>query len=312
MAMAFRASHALNTIQGNLGLLGDLPGTFIGTGFNLIARPNKSQSIQNNEPFFLELNATQEILEFTNIGGDIPNRGSVQDDLTLHGLHYLQRVADCTTHTAIHLEPGLWLRLDPTAAPNPVTEESYARLATIPHGDSLLAQSTFAQRLNTGPTIDPVDSTPFTGGIPDLNSPPGSPVPNDQYLEQYRTKKLPTECLPAGLNDAETIKDPTRVLQAAIDAPRQNIVETVVIKISTEQAENRGIVNIPFVIQNANATRLDAIFWIEKVLDPPNAGPDPFIQLQYVQRVILDFPPAVGAPIISWPHISVATLVKTL
>ena len=64
MAATFRASHALDKIQGNLGLLGDLPGTFIGTGFNLIARPDK----HNNQPFFLELNATQEILEFTNIG----------------------------------------------------------------------------------------------------------------------------------------------------------------------------------------------------------------------------------------------------
>jgi hypothetical protein len=67
MSIAFRASHALDKVQGNLGLLGDLPGTFIGTGFNLIARPDK----QNNNPFFLELNATQEILEFANIGGDI-------------------------------------------------------------------------------------------------------------------------------------------------------------------------------------------------------------------------------------------------
>jgi hypothetical protein len=67
MPAAFRASHALDKVQDNLGLLGDLPGTFIGTGFNLIARPDK----QNNNPFFLELNATQEILEFTNIGGDM-------------------------------------------------------------------------------------------------------------------------------------------------------------------------------------------------------------------------------------------------
>jgi hypothetical protein len=172
MATTFRPSHALDLVQSNLGLLGDLPGTFIGTGFNLIARPDK----QNNKPFFLEVNATQEILEFTNIGGDIPNRGSVQDDVTLHGVHYLQRVADCELHSAIHLEPGLWVRVDPTAAPNPVTPESYVRLATIPHGDSLLALSTFAARLNTGPTINPVDSTPFTGDIPDLNSSPASPV----------------------------------------------------------------------------------------------------------------------------------------
>jgi hypothetical protein len=303
MPVTFRASHALDTIQSNLGLLGDLPGTFIGTGFNLIARPDK----QNNNPFFLELNATQEILEFTNIGGDIPNRGSLQSDLILHGVRYLQRVADCTTHTAIHLEPGLWLHVPSTSAPDPVTQETYVRQATIPHGDSVLAQSTFFTTVNGGPQIAPVDSTPFTGIIPDLNSPAANPVTNANYLRPYTSTALPTECLPAGLDPVQTIKNPALVLQVAIAG--QNITKTVVIQIST--APVGGIVNIPFVVQNANATRLDAIFWIEKVLNPA-AGPDPFIQLQYVQRVILDFPPAIGAPIISWPHISVATLVKTL
>jgi hypothetical protein len=46
---------------------------------------------------------------------------------------------------------------------------------------------------------------------------------------------------------------------------------------------------------------MDAIFWIETVQRPDGRK---FLQLQYVQRVILDF---IG---IHWPHISVATLVK--
>jgi hypothetical protein len=295
----FRPSHALDQVQSNLGLLGDLPGTFIGTGFNLIARPDK----QNNQPFFLEVNATQEILEFANIGGDIPNRGSVQNDINLHGVRYLQRVADCQLHSAIHLEPGLWLHVPETAAPNPVTLETYVRQATIPHGDSLLALSTFFGTVNGGPQIAPVDSTPFTGDIPDLNSSPASPVTNADYLKPYRETPLPTECLPAGLDVVQTIKNPALVLLAAI--ANQTITETVVIQISTAAVQNGGIVNIPFVVQNANAARLDAIFWIEKVADP-FGGPIPFIQLQYAQRVILDFDN------IHWPHISVATLVKTL
>jgi hypothetical protein len=146
-----------------------------------------------------------------------------------------------------------------------------------------------------------VDSTPFTGDIPDLNSSPANPVTNADYLKQFREKPLPTECLPAGLDAVQTIKNPALVLQAAIAG--QNITETIVIQIST--APVGGIVNIPFLVQNANATRLDAIFWIEKVSNPAG-GAEPFIQLQYVQRVILDFLN------IHWPHISVATLVKTL
>ncbi len=66
----------------------------------------------------------------------------------------------------------------------------------------------------------------------------------------------------------------------------------------------QGIVNIPFVVANANATQMDAIFWIEKVTNP--TLPDQhYLQLQYVQRVILDF---AG---LHWPHVSVATLIKT-
>jgi hypothetical protein len=96
------------------------------------------------------------------------------------------------------------------------------------------------------------------------------------------------------------------VLRAAIDLQKQTFTETVVIKISTASVQNHGIGNIPFVVSNANATQLDAIFWIEKVVDPEEGPDNPYIQLQYVQRVILDFDG------IHWPHISVATLVKTL
>lgn len=148
-----------------------------------------------------------------------------------------------------------------------------------------------------------MDSTPFTGDIPDLNSSPASPVTSSNYLSPYLATPLPTECLPAGLDAVQTIKNPALVLLAAI--ANQTITETVVIQISTAPVKNGGIVNIPFVVQNANAARLDAIFWIEKVADP-SGGPIPFIQLQYVQRVILDFDN------IHWPHMSVATLVKTL
>jgi hypothetical protein len=66
-------------------------------------------------------------------------------------------------------------------------------------------------------------------------------------------------------------------------------------------APSGGITNIPFVVQNANATQMDAIFWIEKVLQPDGST---FMQLQYTQTVILNF---LG---INWPHVSVATLVK--
>jgi hypothetical protein len=289
----FRAGRPLSEVARNLGLLTEFQGTWRGTGFNITARP----FFQSNPPFFLEINATQETLDFTAITGDIPNRGSVQPDINLHGLRYLQQVTDAVTNSGIHIEPGLWLHVPATTSP--AAAETYVRQSTVPHGDSLVAQSIFAREVTGFPTIDPVNSTPFTDAIiPGLNTNPANPVTDPAYLAQYIDGKLPAIGMPAGLDAAATIKDPTLVLKAQIAG--QTIVSTVAIEVSTV-APAGGILNIPFVTKNANAAQLDAIFWVEKV---QHSDGQHFVQLQYVQRVILDF---IG---IHWPHFSVATLVR--
>ncbi len=298
---ASRASAPFAIDHPKLGPLRELPGTWIGTGFNLIARPD----FQNGKPFFLEINGTLEDLEFTLIGGGIPNRGSEQNDINLHGLHYLQKVADCVTHGALHIEPGIWINIPETT--NPKAPASVVRQATIPHGDSLLAQSTFITEVAGGPVIQAVDAFPFTDPtIPGLNTPAKDIITNPAYIGPYLNSPLPACSLPAGLEAPATIRNPTLVLLAGIK--EQNITHTTVIEVSTAAVQgSTGILNIPFVARNANVPQMDAIFWIETV--QPTDG-DPFLQLQYVQRVILDFPPKPGASIIHWPHISVATLVK--
>jgi hypothetical protein len=289
----FRAGHPLATVNANLGLLAEFQGNWRGTGFNITARP----FFQSTPPFFLELNATQETLDFTAITGDIPNRGSQQPDINLHGLRYLQQVTDAVTNSGIHVEPGLWLHVPATDVPQ--AKETYVRQATVPHGDSLIAQSLFTTELPGGPVINPVDSTPFKDAvIPALTGEPADPVTDTAYLSQYLTNALPAVGMPPGLDPMATIKDPTSVLRAQIAG--QDIVSTVVIAISTA-APAGGILNIPFVTKNANAAQMDAIFWAETVRHPNGHH---FIQLQYVQRVILDF---IG---IQWPHLSVATLVR--
>jgi hypothetical protein len=289
----FRAGRPYSEVAKNLGLLTEFQGNWRGTGFNITARP----FFGSTPPFFLELNATQETLDFIAITGDIPNRGSVQPDISLHGLRYLQQVTDTVANSAIHIEPGLWLHVPETT--NPAAPETYVRQATVPHGDSLVAQSVWARRVTGFPTIDPVNSTPFTDAtIPGLNTNPTEPITDQAYLAQYLDGALPPIGLPQGLNAAATIKDPTAVLNAQIAG--QTIVSTVAISISTV-APAGGILNIPFVTRNANAVQMDAIFWVETVR---HAGGGHFMQLQYVQRVILDF---IG---IHWPHFSVATLVR--
>jgi hypothetical protein len=263
--------------EAELGALAKLPGAWIGNGFNLIARPDKEQG----KDFFLELNATKETLEFTPISGPIPNRGSEQGDISFLGLTYLQRVNEQFNNGGLHIEPGIWLSVPPTTAPP--AETTVVRMATIPHGNSLLAQGR-AFTVPGGPQIDVISSTPTMTD--------GKPIEKGEgYLDPFLNPELP-QGIPAG-----AVANPNLVLTEAIKG--QNITETVVLVISTEPSG--GIENIPFLVENANAISMNAIFWIETV-QLPNGGS--LIQLQYTQTVILQFDE------INWPHISVATLLK--
>jgi hypothetical protein len=299
MATEFRATPPSAAVaHPALGLLAELPGTWMGSGFNLISLPDK----HDNQPFRLKLNATMETLRFSSIGGPIPNRGSGQDDIEFFGVHYLQLINDAHDHGALHLEPGIWLNIGPTD--DPKAGPSVVRLATIPHGDSLLSQG-ISLKVQGGPKIEMADSTPFT-----LDAVTGARKndTNPQYLAPFNTTPLPAG-VPAG-----AIANPNIVLTDAIS--RQKIIETVVLSVSAtpvggingtpisppnKPSDVGGIVNIPFVLKNANANAFSAIFWIETVEHRDGYR---FLQLQYTQTVILDF---IG---LKWPHISVATLVK--
>jgi hypothetical protein len=287
----FRAGPPFTATDLRLGLLAELPGHWVGHGFELIAQPSTS----NEPPFVLELNATKETIEMTAIGGAIPSPGSLQPDIELGGLHYLHRISDSSTDTGLHIEPGLWIRVPPTEDPE-VTNDTYVRQATTPHGGSFLAQNTFAAAFETEPTIGPVDSTPFTGTIPGLNDRAETPLTDRSYLAPYSRSQLPPG-LAAGVTAADVISNPALLL--AEELVDQYISHTTVIQISTSRVG--GIVNIPFVSLNANAVQLDAIYWLETV-EHPTMGQ--FLQLQYLQRVILEY------YAVKWPHISVATLRK--
>ena len=258
------------------GFLAELSGSWFGRGFNLIAVPNH----QNNGEFRLILNATTEHLQFTPIDGAIPNRGSSQGDINIFGLTYLQRVNDAQTNEGIHIEPGIWLNVPATTSP--AAPASIVRQSTIPHGDSLLAQGV-GLAVASGPQIAPVSSAP-TG--------PGLAKQKLGYLDPYSHSNLPPGMLQSYVGNMN---------QALVDTIQgQKIVNTVVLKVASIPVG--GIVNIPFVNVNANATKMEAIFWIETV---QRADGTQFMQLQYTQTVTLNFLD------IDWPHISVATLIKT-
>jgi len=153
-----------------LGLLGELAGTWRGHGFNLIARPD----FHDNTDLYLQLNHTRETLTFTPIGGPVPNRGFGQDDIELFGLTYLQQISDAAKDGALHIEPGIWVTQPTTTFPPesvPAPAQLVARMGTIPHGNSVLAEG-IAEPFNGPPVLTVPGSQYSFSKFPSFNSTP--------------------------------------------------------------------------------------------------------------------------------------------
>lgn len=162
------------TISRDLGLLADLAGTWQGHGFNLIARPD----FQGGAPLYLQLNQTNETLTVDPIGSPVPDRGFGQDDIALFGLTYLDRISDAFTDGALHIEPGIWVTQPATAYPPespPTAGQIIARMATIPHGNSVLAQGS-ATPFTGPPTLTAGGQQYAFSAFPSFNSTP-FPIP---------------------------------------------------------------------------------------------------------------------------------------
>ncbi|WP_158931337.1 heme-binding protein, partial [Acidisphaera sp. S103] len=146
-----------------LGPLAFLNGSWRGPGFNAIWRPHnqKSEPVNVATKRFLELNLTHDGFDFHIIPGVVPNRGvDPQQDLSLYGLHYLQRVSDAdpkpsphvhphgysqTAGQALHIEPGLFMRVPASSQPSVgdtpiVNKDAIVRMGSIPHGTTVLMQ----------------------------------------------------------------------------------------------------------------------------------------------------------------------------
>jgi hypothetical protein len=293
-------------------------GTWTGNGFNTIFRPNRNKTPLPNRATenpdanpsadpdnLLQLNLTLETLTFLDSLTDIPNRAFLenQPDAFLQGVPYTQSIKDVITNSGIHFEPGIWLLVPETIEPN--VPSTVARMATIPHGTTILAQGTFETK-NGGPDIPVVDITPFTIGDPSDRKKFTS-----QNAADNLTFRLP-QTLPPTITQA-MLDNPNSVLTDAIKA--QNIIRTTTLKISTKadpDVRGSGTRNIAFLEgtlpppenngPNAQAADMDATFWIETVERDDGTT---FTQIQYSQVVLLNFDK------LSWPHVSVATLTQS-
>lgn len=269
-----RLSSSLPTISDSLGPLSHLLGTWVGNkGWNLIAVPNPAQG------FLLLVRPYYESITFSSIGAPAPNRGGTEN-LFVTGLQYELRVTDAETSQPLHIETGMWLFLNPAENPG---SPPIVRQSVIPHGDSLLALGNYFIA-DGPPKIPDIDALPVTGA--------GAPL---GYVDPYLVP-MPE------FNKT----NPNKTLQDAIKD--QDILRTITLDVSTENSG--GIVNIPFIVKNANASAFQAQFWIEKVKDKDSGAV--FEQLQYSQQTNLNFLPRFDNPneLIMWPHVNINTLVK--
>ena len=146
-------------IPNPLGPLAALVGTWGGKGFNVIWRPNHTPG----QDRFLELNLTNDGIQFEAISGAIPNRGLLQPDINMFGITYLQQISDANLNAGLHIEPGIWAVVPATT--NPAEVATVVRMASIPHGTTILAQGTSSTAAGP-PAIPNNNILPFTIGHP--------------------------------------------------------------------------------------------------------------------------------------------------
>jgi hypothetical protein len=337
-----------------LGPLAPLAGAWKGRGFNVMWRPDNPDS----PPFsqtkrFLELNLTSETLVFDVIPGVIPNRGlNPQTDLSLYGLHYLQRVTDAdkppfsTAGQALHIEPGLFMNVPGSQEPD--VAPAIVRMASIPHGVSLLMQGPVPP---TTPVSGPPNIPPVypISGMPAFTPPAGAlglgiqPVDIPSPAGDGAEHVVPETTLTADTAGSQSngpypadipqayVNDPNQVLRDAIAG--QTILGTITINLSTTGAGS-GALNIPFLgtpnatqatdPTNANAFVLQsqATFWIEwvrinnngpvatppKGLDPRILGIEPFWPEPTFLQLQYSQVSILVFNNVLWPHVNVATL----
>lgn len=300
----------LKLLPGKWANLPNLPGR----GWNMIALPFVAPP-PPGVPFPLNyrllVNQYNEELEFTLVDKAVPNRGvrlapgaPANTDQFLVALDYQQKITQIASDDFpqstvrppdggfIHHEPGLWLHMT-----NGITDSlNIARLATIPHGDSVLALGQSSEHPGR-PSIFDINGLPI-GVDQDLKNPYLAPYKhfNDNFFQGLFNPVSPNDLLEAANQGVE-------------------IEKTTVLDVDTTRPTG-GVVNIPFIVRQANASVMKSIFWIQELKEKDKHG-KPKLRLQYSQLVMLDFFPRVdGLPPgccpgrIQWPHVSINTMEK--
>jgi len=305
-----------------LGPLTNLPGTWqgSGTGWNMIALPVRNGVAPHN--FRLLLNQFNETLSFTKLDGPVPNRGRPLDQFGV-ALQYIQDVGQVAAvdsvgsaisplgAAAIHHEPGFFINFSEPLTHGEDHLLDLVRLGSIPHGDAVNAlgfSDTFANA--SFPDITPAaigdfSSLPIGAGPRDLSNP---------YLAPYKKFQGIANSFKGDVTSAVVPNfpgfDPNTPLDLLVFAPQGTAPPKfkTVTRLILDTHLGGNIVNTPFIVRQADSTQMRFVMWIEE-FDDSTPG-TPHFQLQYAQKVLLEFFPSLDQPHrkIIWPHISINTL----
>lgn len=279
--------------------------------------------------------------------GRTPDSDTGKLDQTIVALNYFQKITQIDSDDfpktdlherfngkPIHKEPGLWLHM----TDHETTGINIARLGTIPHGNSFLAAGRFRENGTNPDIIKNPNELELRRFIPNINGVVvgGGENPEEidlepivdsntgeiiiDYFKPYRhfhenpykgkenisgfsgfepvhTTKLLEHALLKVLSSIGKIK---RVMRLRVDSTLDHA--------GVNRFTHNGIVNIPFVVREADATAMNSTFIIYEVEDSETGKNRHF--MQYAQNVILDF---IGRPDghpgrARWPHVSINTM----
>ena len=331
----------------DFGPIKDLKGIWKaeGTGWNMIALPFHGDPPSNvGIKFRVLMNQYDEELTFNFVDDNVKNRGLIRagstiPDQSVAVIDYQQKIAQVIAEDfpnsglagapqlPIHHEPGLWLfekdhrATDDRVTENEVTEVELdvARLASIPHGNSVLAIGKSAC-FKYMPDIPPLSGLP-SGRFEDVSTPdydfrdttpPDNPdpylAPFKHYIDNPFKGTFAGDPSFPGFSPA----DMNALLRFANDRLSEQdvkIVRTTTLTVDTAR-KSGGITNLPFTVREAEPVSMKSTFWIQELVDKNGNSR---MRLQYSQVVMLEFfhprqDEFPGRAV--WPHISIATLEK--
>lgn len=324
-----RPEHRIKTAEhpdgdpfkGDGTLQGQGQSPFDGRGWNLIALPFAEQGQFRN--YRLLMNQYNEVLSFTFVDDEVPNRGITADrpaqnaDQKVAALDYTQMIKQIAAadiadsgglagdpELPIHHEPGFFLHMKEQT----IEDIDIARLATIPHGNAVTALGRSDPEENGPPNIRPLSGFP-EGVNDDIVQAVEDATNSNAYLFPYNqfTANPFTGVITAPGFPGFSPENANNLLQIGLPG---NVLRTTTLPLDTELMEG-GIVNIPFIERQADAASMTSTFWIME-LDEKDDNGDPRLILAYSQFIYLDFFPRFdGKPgLIRWPHISINMMEK--